>query len=418
MITIEDLEEFAERSESMTEEILAREFINPESVKQSPLFSASKAAKFLGITRQRLTVLMRENPHLEATIKVNEETGKTLPPLYSTQQMEAVRKCLSRVQETKPVGAKPFVIACSNLKGGSGKSQLSLNLSTSFALRGYKTLLIDSDPQHTSSDVLGFTQVPNHKYEIFDENTLLDLYAQNQPLRPLKSYIENLSVIPATIALYQAEFILPQRQIEQEQPFFNILDYALKTNIEDWEYEILSDYEDEEEPPAAYDKEYTEIVIIDCPPSYSFASLNALYAADAIIATTPPYAPDIAASGVFFRQLSIVLDAIRNHEGKGKEYEFISGLTTKMEGSAEAIQNDGRLKGIFRENQLNMTFNLSKAISVANDKGKTVYEIDNYKDVAKSTVEKTIDNIEAITDSIESKIKAVWNKQLSLEGVD
>ncbi|MBD3271745.1 MAG: AAA family ATPase [Elusimicrobia bacterium] len=142
------------------------------------------------------------------------------------------------------------IIAIVNQKGGVGKTTTAINLSTSLAEYGQKTLLIDLDPQANTTSGLGF-----------DKNALeKDIYQVMLEQIPLSSAIlqtniQNLSIIPSTIHLVGAELEL-----------INIPERELKLK------KILSQSE------GIY-----SYILIDCPPSLGLLTVNALCAADSVI---------------------------------------------------------------------------------------------------------------------------------------
>ncbi|MFH1201471.1 MAG: AAA family ATPase [Candidatus Omnitrophota bacterium] len=141
-------------------------------------------------------------------------------------------------------------IAICNQKGGTGKTTSAINISAYFAMAQKKTLLIDMDPQGNATSGLGI-----------DKNTLSDTIYQtliNQmPASQLiiNTSVPNLSLIPSNIDLIGAEIELSQAENREF-----ILQEAIK--------EI---------------KDSFEFILIDCPPSLGFLTINALCAADSVL---------------------------------------------------------------------------------------------------------------------------------------
>ena len=88
------------------------------------------------------------------------------------------------------------IVAVANQKGGVGKTTTAINLAACIALKGYKTLLIDSDPQGNASSGLGINR-QRLKYCIYD--LLINQVGVSEVIR--RSRIEYLDIIHATIQL-------------------------------------------------------------------------------------------------------------------------------------------------------------------------------------------------------------------------
>lgn len=431
MVNLEDLQNFSIRVESLQEEILASEYQNPNAVKRSPLFTVSDTARHVGISRKLFNDVIAD-PSIERTIPVKtfEKNGESIerdmPPKFNLNQIEKIRQYLKEnghkgnYTNRRPAYTKrPYTLMIGNLKGGANKTTVAIHLAQWLALKGYRVLAIDSDPQGSMTSLMGFLPyeyegLPSDAFFVDEINTLFPLYHDNEPLRPVKTYWENLDIIPANIDVYSAEFSLPARQIRDGEAFYNILEKALDTHIEDWPTDFDTHYEGQYLGDT-YNPDDYDIIIIDTPPSYSYATLNAINSADSIVVPVPAQHLDILATGIFFKQMVSVFGDLQEIFGDSKSFDFVLGLKTKMSESFEAQQNGGRISAVFREALINTPFLISKAIATASDQNKTAYELQNTSSISKATLKKALDNLEDIHLEIELKIKQAWAEQRELE---
>jgi len=142
------------------------------------------------------------------------------------------------------------IIAVTNQKGGVGKTTSSINIAFYLAKAGKKTLLVDFDPQGNATSGLGID-----KSEL--DATMADVVTGQKKLAEviIPTEFKNLMVAPTTPTLANTEV-----EIAQAEHRFSRLKYAIEALNTDYEY-----------------------IIIDCPPSLSLLTVNALIAAKYVL---------------------------------------------------------------------------------------------------------------------------------------
>ena len=95
------------------------------------------------------------------------------------------------------------IVAFANQKGGVGKTTSAVNSAVVLASRGYRTLLLDLDPQGNATSSLGIDKadLDLSMYDVMlDETAIEDAR--------LRSVRENLDVVPTTSGLLKLELLL------------------------------------------------------------------------------------------------------------------------------------------------------------------------------------------------------------------
>lgn len=147
----------------------------------------------------------------------------------------------------------PRIISVVNQKGGVGKTTTSINLGAALADQGYNVLLVDLDPQGNASTGLGI-EADDRTY------TTYDLLLEDTPLQDVvrTTPVDGLLIAPSTTDLSSADI----EMMSVEKRSFLLHDALRQPAID------------------AYELDY---VLIDCPPSLSLLTVNAMVASDSVL---------------------------------------------------------------------------------------------------------------------------------------
>jgi len=140
------------------------------------------------------------------------------------------------------------IIAVANQKGGCGKTTTTVNLAAYLALNGKKTLLVDLDPQGSSTRHLGINELDKTMYDVLMKGLDINALIMN-------TMVSGLDLAPTNNFLGKAELELASKLTARE----SVLRPKLRA-LDSYDY-----------------------VIIDTPPTLGFLTLNALVASDIVL---------------------------------------------------------------------------------------------------------------------------------------
>ena len=181
-------------------------------------------------------------------------------------------------------------IACTNQKGGVGKTTTVVNLATYLALLGDRVLVIDLDPQGNATSGFGIDRanVEGSIYDaLVDEQPLCDLHVATP--------VDGLRLVPSSISLAGAEVELAPVTGRERR-----LGQALRAERDAWDW-----------------------ILVDCPPSLGLLTVNALTGSDAVL--IPIQCEYYALEGL--TQLIATINLVRDHLNPDLE---ISGVVLTM----------------------------------------------------------------------------------------
>jgi len=360
----------------------------PDARKELRPFTSAEAAEFLGMDPARLRKL-----HFDGKIPEVEMDGRGRR-LYSGANIVEMRRVLDAQSRKhgqflpgRREGDRLQVIAVANYKGGSSKTTTAIHLAQRLALRGYRVLAIDIDPQGSLTTMFGYT--PETEFQsggnIYDAIRYDDPVPMHEVIR--KTYFPNLDLAASGLVLAEFEHETPRALNERREPmFFKRLGLAI------------------DQVEAGYD-----VVVIDCPPQLGFLTMSALIAATTVLITVIPSMLDIASMNQFLQMTAGLLNVVSSY-GASLEYDYLKFLITRFEPSdGPQAQMAGFLRALFTDQVMTHTFLKSTAVSDAGLTQQTLYEVDR-GEFNRNTYDRAVESINSVVGEMEELIQAAWGR--------
>ncbi|PCD76653.1 ParA family protein [Pseudothioclava arenosa] len=204
----------------------------------------------------------------------------------------------------------PRIISITNQKGGVGKTTTAINLAAALAEQGQRVLLVDLDPQGNASTGLGIDP-EDRKFSTYD------LLLEDMPLEDilLQSDVDGLWICPATTDLSSADIEL----MANEKRSFLLHDALRQPDIDKFRFDYI---------------------LIDCPPSLSLLTINAMVASQSVL--VPLQAEFFALEGL--SQLMLTIREVRQSANNQLRiegvvltmYDVRNNLSQQVEADARA----------------------------------------------------------------------------------
>lgn len=357
----------------------------PDSTKTLRKFSAPEVAELLGVSGQ----FMRK-VHSEGTVPEPQENrgGRRY---YSAQELWDARQILEqssrkagRYVPRRSESERLQIWQLMNFKGGSSKSTTTIHLAHYFALRGYRVLVVDLDPQGSLTSMCGISP------EIeFDGLTIYDAIRYDDPVEMsevvVPTYFPGLSLAPSRLLLSEFETESAVHS-NPEQPFF--------TRIQDAVAQVENDF---------------DLVLMDSPPQLGFLTIAGMAAASSLIVPLTPSMLDVSSTAQFLELAGAYMEVIED-AGASLQYDHFKFLITRDEPTdVPSQQLTSFMRALFQDRVMSATALKSTAISDATMLKQSIYEVVR-AEMTRSTYDRAKASMDAVGLEVERMVHGAWGR--------
>lgn len=401
----------------------------PESEKTLRRFSTWELAEL--ILRVNLKTLQKklQEPGMPQGIL---EGDNTRHRWFSLEEVNEIRNRYRTsegypLRPFRPKNRRALRVACSNFKGGSGKSTTALHFAHAAALEGYKVLVVDFDPQATMSHAMGVFDTP-------EERTVWGIIARDLARQADK--LNDERVISGRVKT-QGKIRIPDRIIELGLDAYSAGDFIQSTcwptidivascantafvefasgeyrmKAPEWTFFAAVDRYLDSLPHDEWD-----LIVFDNPPAIGYQALNAVFAADILYIPFGPAYWEYDSTTSFVNQLGDSLEELSVGFAESSEIKhklpkrFLGAkfILTRYDGNNHVHRE--MLKGVkmaFQEAVASQQIELTRAVEVSGRMLRSIYEID-YRDMTRETWKRARGSFDAAFAEFMCLVKEAW----------
>lgn len=389
--TVNTLRNMTRSCEMMRDRVKAVVF-KPEDRKVLDItFGPTAAAELLGRTPEALAKAERE--------------GRLSPPkqlgngrrFYTLEDLTQIRTALN-IRPGKLASEDAVVVAVQNFKGGVGKSTITKHFADFLALQGYNVLVIDCDPQASTTTMFDIQP----ETLIDEEETLGNFLSPRSTFDDFRMSIHDtawptIKIVPSSLGLQDAEWDLTATLREGGQAVREGLQ-RLRIGIES----VKKDF---------------DVILLDPPPAMGFLGLNVMAAATGMLIPVPARQLDYLSTIHFMDTIAENIEILEEN-GTPVDYGFIrivcSAYSPSKPGEADMWK---MMKATYANFLLNQPILASEEIKNATQAFRSIYE--SKPSAAHSTYNRCRDNLNSVFGEVLSEIQEQWpSKSVSRQSAE
>lgn len=381
--TVDTLRNMTRSCEQMRDRVKAIVF-KPEDRKILDLtFGPGMAAELVGRTPEALAKAEKEG-RLAAPKQLG--NGRRY---YTLEDLTQIRNALS-IHPGKAPDEDAVIIAVQNFKGGVGKSTITKHFADYLALHGFKVLVIDCDPQASTTTM--FDIQPESLLE--DEQTLGQFLSPRSTFDDFPLAIRNtawptIKIVPSSLGLQDAEWDLTATLREGGQAVREGLQ-RLRIGISS----VITDF---------------DVILLDPPPAMGFLGLNVMAAATGLLVPVPARQLDYLSTIHFMETIAENIEVLEAN-GTPVDYGFIRIVCSAFS-PGKPGENDmwKMMQATYANFLLSKPILASEEIKNATQAFRSIYE--SKASASHATYQRCRENLDDVFGEVLQQVRQQWPSQ-------
>lgn len=360
----------------------------PDARRTMRKFSSTEVAQLLDVTEAyiRQVAAKEQGPTPEFS------NGRRL---YSLEQVLELRMALAgnarkKWMNPRRTGSEQCqIVAVTNFKGGSSKTSTTIHLGHYLALRGYRVLAVDLDPQASLTALHGALPDFDHR----GGETLYSAIRFDDPV-PTKSIIHHTHIVGFDVICAGLELTEFETSVAIEMRRTGGTGFLLRVSqaLE----QVAEDY---------------DFILMDSAPSLNFLTLSSLTAATGVLIPVPAHMLDVDSTAKFL-ELAASYMQILDEVGTSAQWDFAKFLITKFEPNDHPQANMSALmRQVFGDDLLLNPVIKSTAVADALTWKQSLYEVQRSRFSAPKTYDRAIESINAANAELEALFWKAWGRE-------